>query len=317
MKNINLFLKALELLIKIRTIENCISIEFKKNKILSFLHLSIGQEACATGVALATKNKDNFFGNHRSHGHYLAKNGNLKKMIYEVFGDKRGCCKGIGGSMHMLDRKVNFLGSIPILGSSLPIASGIAHAEKLDKKKNLTVVFIGDGSAEEGSFYESVNLSGLYKLPLLIVIEDNRYAVESDHIKRKVKGYNLENITKKGLNTFYQRVDGQDFYKVYLATKKMREKIVSNKKVGILHLDCLRFSKHSGPDISEKDQKSKYRKPKEYFEILKKDPINIIDKYILETGYEKKKLIQKKILFKKKYERQFYKIFKKINIKQI
>jgi pyruvate dehydrogenase E1 component alpha subunit len=317
MKSIIFFLEALESVIKIRTIENCISNEFKKNQILSFLHLSIGQEACAVGVAMASKKQDNFFGNHRSHGHYLAKKGNLKKMIYEVFGDKRGCCKGIGGSMHMLDKTVNFLGSIPILGSSLPIASGIAHAEKLSKKKNITVVFIGDGSAEEGSFYETINMAGLYKLPLLVVIEDNKYAVESDHIKRKVRGYNLENITKKGLNTFYERIDGQDFCKVYLATKKMREKIMSTNKVGILHLDCLRFSKHSGPEISEKDQRSKYRKAKEYLKILKHDPINIIEKYILKMGFEKKKLMEKKKLFYEKYRSQFYNIFQKINIKKV
>lgn len=181
----------------------------------------------------------------------------------------------------------------------------------------MTVVFIGDGSAEEGSFYETVNLSGLYKLPLLIVIEDNRYVVESDHKKRKVKGFNLKNISKKGFNAFYQRVDGQDFYKVYSATKKIREKIIRNKKIGILHLDCLRFAKHSGPDISEKDQKSKYRKPNEFFEILQKDPLNIIDKYILKAGYNKKKLIQKKIFFQKKYEYQFYNTFKKNNIKKM
>jgi len=129
-----ILLKALEDMIKIRIIEENIAKEFKKNKVLSFLHLSIGQEACATGVAFGTKVQDNFFGNHRSHGHYLAKGGNISRMIYEVFGDNRGCCSGHGGSMHMLDKNVNFLGSVPILGSSLPIASGIAMSEKLKKK---------------------------------------------------------------------------------------------------------------------------------------------------------------------------------------
>ena len=196
-----LFKKALEKIIQIRVVEENISKEFKKNKVLSFLHLSIGQEACAVGVALACNAKDNFFGNHRSHAHYLAKGGNLEKMIYEIFGDKRGCCKGVGGSMHMLDKKVNFLGSVPILGSSLPIASGIALAEKKNNSKKLTVVFIGDGSAEEGSFYETINMAGLYKIPLLVVIEDNKYAVESDNSKRKVNGYDLKGIVKNGLNT--------------------------------------------------------------------------------------------------------------------
>ncbi len=311
-----ILLKALEDMIKIRIIEENISKEFKKNKVLSFLHLSIGQEACATGVAFGTKAQDNFFGNHRSHGHYLAKGGNISRMIYEVFGDNRGCCSGHGGSMHMLDKNVNFLGSVPILGSSLPIASGIAMSEKLKKKNNLTIVFIGDGSAEEGSFYETLNMAGLYKLPLLIVIEDNKYAVESDKFKRKVNGYDFKSIIEKGLKANYNRVDGQDFLKVFDASKKLRKKILKDKSVGVLHLDCLRFSKHSGAEISTKDQKSKYRK-NEYFEIIKKDPIKILKQNIIRTGMS---LIQiEKIINKlqKKYNKIFYTTFNKINIKKV
>ena len=311
-----ILLKALEDMIKIRIIEENIAKEFKKNKVLSFLHLSIGQEACATGVAFGTKVQDNFFGNHRSHGHYLAKGGNISRMIYEVFGDNRGCCSGHGGSMHMLDKNVNFLGSVPILGSSLPIASGIAMSEKLKKKDNLTVVFIGDGSAEEGSFYETLNMAGLYKLPLLIVIEDNKYAVESDKIKRKVNGYDFKSIIEKGLKANYKRVDGQDFLKVFDASKKLRKKIIKDKSIGVLHLDCLRFSKHSGAEISTKDQKSKYRK-NEYFEIIKKDPIKILKQNIIRAGMD---LIQiEKIINKlqKKYNKIFYTTFNKINIKKV
>ena len=311
-----ILLKALEDMIKIRIIEENIAKEFKKNKVLSFLHLSIGQEACATGVAFGTKVQDNFFGNHRSHGHYLAKGGNISRMIYEVFGDNRGCCSGHGGSMHMLDKNVNFLGSVPILGSSLPIASGIAMSEKLKKKDNLTVVFIGDGSVEEGSFYETLNMAGLYKLPLLIVIEDNKYAVESDKIKRKVNGYDFKSIIEKGLKANYKRVDGQDFLKVFDASKKLRKKILKDKSIGVLHLDCLRFSKHSGAEISTKDQKSKYRK-NEYFEIIKKDPIKILKQNIIRAGMD---LIQiEKIINKlqKKYNKIFYTTFNKINIKKV
>ena len=155
--------KALEKIILIRDIENLILREFKKNKIFSFLHLSIGQEAVAVGVAMATSKQDFFFGNHRSHHHYLAKGGNVNKMIFEIFGDSRGCCGGIGGSMHLIDNRVNFKGSVPILGSSISLAAGLAMSKKLDKKKSIVIVFIGDGSAEEGSFYESINLAGLYK----------------------------------------------------------------------------------------------------------------------------------------------------------
>lgn len=303
-------------MIKIRVIEENIAKEFKKNKILSFLHLSIGQEACAAGVALAIKKKDIFFGNHRSHAHYLAKNGNLSKMIYEIFGDKRGCCKGFGGSMHMLDKKVNFLGSVPILGSSLPIASGIAMGEKYLNNKRLTTVFIGDGSAEEGSFYETINLAGLYKLPLLVVIEDNKYAVESDNKKRKVSGYSLRGLVKKGFNTLYKRIDGQNFKKVFETTNKMRQEILKKNCVGVLHLDCLRFAKHSGPEISFKDQNANYRK-KEFIEIQKKDPLNIIKKDLLKINLKGKQIAKIENSTKKKNNTVFYKIFKSIKLRKI
>jgi len=159
-------------------------------------------------------------------------------------------------------------------------------------------------------------MAGLYKLPLLIVIEDNKYAVESDKIKRKVNGYDFKSIIEKGLKANYKRVDGQDFLKVFDASKKLRKKILKDKSIGVLHLDCLRFSKHSGAEISTKDQKSKYRK-NEYFEIIKKDPIKILKQNIIRAGMD---LIQiEKIINKlqKKYNKIFYTTFNKINIKKV
>lgn len=311
------FKKAFEKLIEIRVVENLIAQEFKKNKVYSFLHLYTGQEACAVGVGMAVKKNDYFFGNHRSHGHYLAKNGNLKKMIYEIFGDPRGCCLGYGGSMHLLDQSKKFYGSIPILGSSVSIASGLAMSKKLKKESGIVVIFLGDGSAEEGSFYETINLAGLYRLPLLIVIEDNRYAVESDFEKRKVKGYNFKKIFGEGLKSIYRRVDGQNFVKVFNATSELRNKIIREKKVGVLHLDCIRFAKHSGANINLEDQRSKYRKKNEYLEIKKRDPILMLKRIMIKNGLCSKKLstFEKKIY--KKYEMKFYETFKKIKIRKI
>ncbi len=255
-----------------------------------------------------------FFGNHRSHHHYLAKGGNIEKLIFEVFGDKRGCSGGIGGSMHLIDKSVNFQGSVPILGSSISISSGMAMAKKLEKKSSIVVVFIGDGSAEEGSFYETINMASLYNLPLLVVIEDNKYAVESGHNKRKSKDYNFKKIIS-GLGAIYERCNGQDFEEVYKTTLKMKKNILIKKKPGILHLDCLRFARHSGAHLSIKDQQAKYRIKNEYIKIKKSDPLDIIlnrhiknkinnfDKYILKLENN----IQKK----------FYRVFNKIKLKKI
>jgi pyruvate dehydrogenase E1 component alpha subunit len=296
--NKKFLLNAFEKILTIRIIEEKIAQKSKENKIWSFLHLSIGQEASATGVALGTKKNDLFLGNHRSHAHYLAKDGNLEKMIMEIFGDERGCCNGYGGSMHMLDKKVNFMGSIPILGSSISVASGMAMAEKIKKSKNVVVVFVGDGAAEEGSFYETINMAGLYKLPLLVIIEDNKYAVESSHNKRKVKNYN--------------------FMKVFKTTELLRKNILKKKRVGILHCDCIRFSKHSGANVSLQDQKSPYRDKKEYLEIDKRDPINILSRYLLIKKYLKLNELQniksKKVL---QISNRFESIFKKIPIRTI
>ena len=150
--------------------------------------------------------------------------------------------------------------------------------KKLLNQKNITVVFVGDGSAEEGAFYETVNMAGLFKLPLMIVIEDNRYAVEADAKKRKVKNYNFYNLFKKGMQAEYVRVDGNDFVKVYREASNLRNKILKKNKVGILHLDCLRHSKHSGSNTNLIDQKSSYRKKNEYREIFEKDPLKLIKK---------------------------------------
>ena len=316
--NKKLLLKAFEKIITIRIIEEKIAKKSRENKIWSFLHLSIGQEASAVGVAAATNNSDLFFGNHRSHAHYLAKNGNLEKMMMEIFGDERGCCKGFGGSMHMLDKSVNFMGSIPILGSAISIASGMAMGEKLKKNKNIVVVFVGDGAAEEGSFYETINMAGLYKLPLLVILEDNKYAVESSHEKRKVKNYNFSKLFKDGMQTIYKRVDGQNFVKVLKTTELLKSSIIKENKVGILHCDCIRFSKHSGATISIQDQESKYRYKNEHIQIKKKDPIDILFKYIVQNNYFKKEdleKIKKKNIFQTSKKFEF--IFNEIPIRKI
>lgn len=308
----NIFLEAYKKIIEIREVELNILNTFKKNKIFSFLHLSIGQEAVAVGVSMALSKNDEFLGNHRSHSHFLAKTSNMKSMVREIFGDPRGCCKGYGGSMHLLDRKKNFLGSIPILGSAIPIASGMAMANKFMKKKNLMVVFIGDGASEEGAFYETINMAGLYKLPLLIVIEDNRYAVEADSRKRKVNKYNLKNIVKNGLNAFYDRVDGQDFKQIFLATKKIKSKILKENKIGILHVDCLRFSKHSGPNCDIKDQKANYRKKNEFNEISKRDPINLLEKDLISLNLKRDKIFNYKINTVNNINKEYSKVVNKI-----
>lgn len=263
-------------IITIRTIESLLADSFLKMKKTSFLHLSIGQEASAVGICLALNKKDLVFGNHRSHGHFIAKGGNITKMIFEIFGDARGCCKGFGGSMHMLDRKVGFIGTTPILGSVVPIVSGVSMSLKLQNKKNIAVGFIGDGSAEEGGFYETINIACLYKLPLLIIIEDNHYSVEIPRSLRKSKNYNHKKIVE-GIGAFYSRLNGQDFVKIFKETKILKEKILKNKKPAVLHLDVLRRFAHSG---SNQDIEKDYRVESKDIHFIK-DPLEILAKKLM------------------------------------
>jgi pyruvate dehydrogenase E1 component alpha subunit len=283
-----LLYKALEKAIQIRIAEEKIATNFREQKIFSFLHLYIGQEASAVGISLALKKEDQVWGNHRSHGHYLARGGNYEKMIYEIFGDRRGCCRGYGGSMHMLDRSVGFLGSGPILGSVGPIACGLAAAKKFSNEAGIVIGYLGDGAAEEGAFYESVNLAGLFRVPLLYVIEDNRYSVETDHSHRKVDGYDFSSTFGDGLGAIYRRVNGQDVEEVYNATKELRNLILEKKRIGILHSDVLRNYKHSGANPDEENPYYRKEDTKQY--MKENDCIEIMKKKLLNVGEDKNRI---------------------------
>ena len=249
-QNIFSYKKAVKLITKIRTVENFIRKAFWDEKIFSFLHLSIGQEAASVGVSLALDDGDLMLGNHRSHGHYLAKGGDLPKMIYEVFGDTRGCCKGFGGSMHMLDRNVGFMGSSPILGSIASIAVGQSFACR--KGDNITVVFLGDGAAEEGTFMESVNLAANKLCKIIFVIEDNKYAVNSSNLDRKSEKYSHKSLFE-GLGAIYIRENGQEVEAIFNATR-VAVQYARNGQPVVLHLDVIRRHTHSGPILEEEDE---------------------------------------------------------------
>lgn len=242
-------------MVQIRAIEELIAENFILNKKPSMLHLSVGQEGAAVGIAFAMQNQDILFGNHRSHAHYIACGGDLEKMIYEIYGHHEGCCHGYGGSMHMVDRSVGFVGSTPILGSAAPIGVGLGFAQKTKQNNGVAVIFIGDGAAEEGAFYESINLAGLMKCPVIFVIEDNKYCVNTTHSQRKSPGYDIKMIVE-GMGALYERVDGQKVWEVFATTKKIRDQVLCNQQPAVLHVDTLRHFAHGGP---YKDSHEKYR----------------------------------------------------------
>jgi len=168
----------------IRKVEEKIIELYPTDVIQSPVHLSIGQEAVSAAVCQNLKKEDAVYGTYRGHAMYLAKGGNLNAFFAELFGKETGCCKGRGGSMHIIDPEAGVMGTSAIVGSMIPIAIGHAFAEKLKKSCNITVIFLGDGATDEGVFYESLNFAALHHLRILFVIENNNYAIHSSVANR-------------------------------------------------------------------------------------------------------------------------------------
>jgi len=212
---------------------------------MSFVHFYVGQEAVAVGVSNALTASDRALGNHRSHGHYLAKGGNLRAMVCEILGKAEGCAGGKGGSMHMIARAEGFTGSTPILGSITSIAAGSAFVQKQSRTKDVTVAYVGDGASEEGGFFETLNLAALFKLPLLIVVENNLYSVNSKLSDRRSANYNAEGIVR-GFGVAYAKADGNDYVDVYA---KANELLVGVRQGSPAVLECVvyRHMAHSAP----------------------------------------------------------------------
>lgn len=242
--------KAYEQMLLIRKAEDCIAADFRNRKIFSFLHLTTGQEAIAVGVASALKPHDRMWGNHRSHGHYLAKGGDLYRMFCEIYGKADGCCRGYGGSMHMLDRSVGFMGSTPILGSIVSIAAGSAFEQKQRTRDEISVVFCGDGASEEGVVYETINTAAVMELPLILVIENNLFSVNTPANVRRHRGFSRRSVVE-GLGAGYWGVvDGNDVEDVNLAITSARV-YATTSGPAVVEVMAFRAMAHSGPIMDE------------------------------------------------------------------
>jgi TPP-dependent pyruvate/acetoin dehydrogenase alpha subunit len=164
-------------ILRIRRVEEALAERYAEQEMRCPMHLCIGQEAIAVGVCETLKTSDRVFSNHRAHGHYLAKGGDLNAMVAEIYGRATGCCGGRGGSMHLIDLDAGFMGATPIVGGTIPLAVGSAWAASLLDKNYVTVVFFGDGCFEEGVMHESLNFAALHKLPIVFVCENNDFSV--------------------------------------------------------------------------------------------------------------------------------------------
>ena len=256
-------------MLRIRLVEESIANKYSEQKMRCPTHLSIGQEAIAVGVCSNLTNEDQVLSTHRAHAHYLAKGGCLNSMLAEIYGKVTGCSKGMGGSMHLIDKSVGFMGSTAIVGNTIPVAVGSALAMKIQEKKSISCVFFGDGATEEGVFYESVNFAIVRNLPVLFICENNLYSVYSGLEVRQPKERRIfEMVRAAGIEANHG--DGNNVLEVSSLVKAAKDKILLGEGPQFLEFDTYRWREHCGPNY---DNDIGYREEKEFLEWKKRDPL--------------------------------------------
>lgn len=229
----------------IRAVEERIGQLVSAGEIKTPCHLSIGQEAVAAGVCAVLRPNDSLWGGHRSHGHYLAKGGELRAMMAEIFSKVTGCAHGRGGSMHLVDPAQGIFGTVPLVAATIPLAVGAALSAKLRDTEQVAVAFFGDGAADEGHFHESLNLAALHRLPVLFVCENNFYSTHLAMKERRVKDNIVESASLHGLSG--ERVDGNDVLAVFGAAQRAVQRARAGEGPTLLECRTYRWRGHVGP----------------------------------------------------------------------
>lgn len=237
-------------MLRIRKVELRIESLYHLDEMKTPIHLCIGQEAVAVGVCSVLRKDDLISSNHRGHGHYLAKGGNLQAMIAELYCRETGCSKGRGGSMHLIDTSVGHIGSSSIVGGCIPIGVGLGLAIKMQKQDRVSVTFFGDGAADQGVLYESVNFAALKRLPVIFVYENNQYSVCS-HVSARQAGEILFHMMSPELIQSF-RVDGNSVLAVYEASREAVERARAGEGPSFIECKTYRVRGHagSGPDTA-------------------------------------------------------------------
>lgn len=275
-------------MLRIRRFEEKVMDLYNRKLIPGFLHLYIGEEAVATGVCANLKNDDYITSTHRGHGHCVAKGGEFRLMIAELFGKATGYCRGKGGSMHIANIDLGILGANGIVGGGLPIAGGAGLSIRMRKTDQVVACFFGDGACNQGTFHESLNLAAVWKLPVIYVCENNQYALSTaayrvgsiqDYYLRK-EAYGIEGC----------KVDGNDVLAVY---EVAREAVERARKGGGPTLIEAKTYRWRGHQEAEGDRTYRYRSKEEIEEWVERCPIKRLKKILLEQGVMKELDINK------------------------
>jgi pyruvate dehydrogenase E1 component alpha subunit len=260
-------------MLRLRIIEEYIAQIYHLQEMKCPTHLCTGQEAVAVGVCANLRLDDVVFTTHRSHGWYISKGGDLKRMMAELFGKAAGCSGGWGGSMHLIDIRAGVMGSSSVVGGSLPHAVGSALAFKMQKTDRVALAGFGDGTVEEGVFHESLNFAALKRLPVILVCENNLYAVQShirdrqphSDIHKRADGYGLPGVL----------VDGNDVVAVYEAARQAIRRARAGEGPTLLECRTYRWREHVGPNY---DYDLGYRTKQELDEWMSRCPIRKLER---------------------------------------
>lgn len=267
-----LFRRIYRSLYRIRRVEEEIVRIYPTDKIKSPVHLSIGQEAVSTGVCEALREGDVVFGSYRGHAMYLAKGGNLPRMIAELYGKVDGCARGKGGSMHLVDTEHGVMGTSAVVATTIPNAVGYAYALKLQRRPNVVVSFFGDGATEEGVFAESLNFAALKRLPILFVCENNRYAIHTHQKKRQAVMDICARARSCGVEA--ERVEDNDVLALHaLATRKVASMRECESGPALIECMTYRWLEHVGPG---EDFGLGFREREEAQNWMATDPLKVV-----------------------------------------
>jgi len=263
-------------MVKIRMFETRVSELFAANKIPGVVHLYIGEEAVAAGVAATLRPADYITSTHRGHGHLLSKGGEIRYMLAELFGKRTGYCKGKGGSMHIADIDLGILGANGIVGGGPPLAAGAALSARYKGTDAVAVSFFGDGASNQGTTHEAMNLAACWKLPVIFVNENNMYGLSACTLNTMCVADVADRAAAYGIPGVV--VDGNDVTAVFEAASEAVSR--ARKGLGPSLIECKTY-RHRGH--TEGDPGTVYRSKEEVEEWKRKDPIPRFEKILLQT----------------------------------
>ena len=266
-----LLMRMLRRMMLIRRFDETVMELVQRGELVGAAHTYIGEEAVAVGACASLRDEDYITGNHRSHGHPIAKGGDVRRAMAELLGKSTGYCKGKGGSMHLADFSIGILGESGIVASALPVAVGAALGTKMQGRDRVVVSFFGDGASNQGACHEAMNLASIWKLPVIFLCENNQYAVTThfsdvvavENISDRASAYNMPGVL----------VDGQDVVAVYEATREAVARARDGDGPALIEARTYRYEEHS--EGLGRILRESYRSEEEVEKWRERDPINL------------------------------------------